>query len=380
MSRAERHLESAVTGRRVLMTADTVGGVWTYALELARGLAQQGDEVVLATMGRLPSTVQVAEASATSLVALETGEFRLEWMQDCWKDVERAGDWLLALERRYRPDVVHLNGYAHAALPWSAPTIVVAHSCVPSWWRAVKGEAAGPEWAEYRTRVRAGLDAAACVVAPTAAMQEALVREHGPISSARVIPNGRDPGRFRPAPKEPFVLTAGRLWDEAKNIGALCKAASGLPWPVLVAGEPCHPDHGGVTAAEGGTPLGLLSGAEMACTLSRAALYALPARYEPFGLSALEAGLCGCALVLGDIPSLREVWGDAALFAPPDDIPALHEALRRLICDETLRARVAARCRARALRFDADAMVARYSELYTELLSGAYDRAPVGVA
>ncbi len=32
----------------------------------------------------------------------------------------------------------------------------------------------------------------------------------------------------------------------------------------------------------------------------------LPARYEPFGLSVLEAALSGCALVLGDIPSLRE--------------------------------------------------------------------------
>ncbi|HET9225405.1 MAG TPA: glycosyltransferase family 1 protein, partial [Thermoanaerobaculia bacterium] len=37
--------------RKVLMTADTVGGVWNYALELARGLADQGIEVALASMG-----------------------------------------------------------------------------------------------------------------------------------------------------------------------------------------------------------------------------------------------------------------------------------------------------------------------------------------
>ena len=59
----------------------------------------------------------------------------------------------------------------------------------------------------------------------------------------------------------------------------------------------------------------------------RAAIYALPARYEPFGLSALEAALSGCALVLGDIPSLREVWGDAAVFVPPDDAGGLRDAL-----------------------------------------------------
>ena len=34
------------------------------------------------------------------------------------------------LERRLRPDVVHLNGYTHGALPWRAPVLVVGHSCV----------------------------------------------------------------------------------------------------------------------------------------------------------------------------------------------------------------------------------------------------------
>ena len=41
--------------RRILMTADTIGGVWSYALELAQGLARHGVEVALATMGRVPS-------------------------------------------------------------------------------------------------------------------------------------------------------------------------------------------------------------------------------------------------------------------------------------------------------------------------------------
>jgi hypothetical protein len=37
--------------KKVLMTADTVGGVWTYALELAAGLGEHGVEVAIATMG-----------------------------------------------------------------------------------------------------------------------------------------------------------------------------------------------------------------------------------------------------------------------------------------------------------------------------------------
>jgi glycogen(starch) synthase len=364
------------TGRRILMTADTVGGVWTYALELARGLAWQGDHVVLATMGAPPNAAQAAEVRSASLMALETGDFRLEWMQDCWEDVDRAGAWLLDLEQRYRPDVIHLNGYAHGALPWEAPVLLVAHSCVPSWWRAVKGEAAGPEWEEYRARVRAGLDAAECVVAPTAAMRDALIAEHGPLFWCPVIPNGRDPAQFRPAPKEPFVLAAGRLWDEAKNIDALCRVASDLPWPIHVAGETSHPEHGGATEPTGVTPLGLLSNAQMAQTLARAAIYALPARYEPFGLSALEAGLCGCALVLGDIPSLREVWADAALFVPPDDVAALHDCLENLMHDDAFRTELSARSCARARRFSADLMAVRYSRLYTELLYSSRAEAP----
>ncbi len=43
--------ESYPLPRKVLMTADTIGGVWTYAIELALGLADRGVEVALATMG-----------------------------------------------------------------------------------------------------------------------------------------------------------------------------------------------------------------------------------------------------------------------------------------------------------------------------------------
>ena len=68
-----------------------------------------------------------------------------------------------------------------------------------------------------------------------------------------------------------------------------------------------HPQ-GGVAALPLLEALGKLPAAEMKLWFAHAAIYCLPARYEPFGLSVLEAGLSGCALVLGDIPSLREIW------------------------------------------------------------------------
>ena len=61
------------------------------------------------------------------------------------------------------------------------------------------------------------------------------------------------------------------------------------------------------------------------------AIYASPARYEPFGLGVLEAALSSCALVLGDSPTLREPWSDAALFVPPDDHDALLTALADVV-------------------------------------------------
>ena len=82
--------------RRILMTTDTIGGVWTFALELARGLSPYGIEVILATMGELPGADQYREAAKIENLPLCESRFRLEWMDDPWEDVRRAGAWLLS--------------------------------------------------------------------------------------------------------------------------------------------------------------------------------------------------------------------------------------------------------------------------------------------
>jgi len=97
----------------------------------------------------------------------------------------------------------------------------------------------------------------------------------------------------------------------------------------------------------------------------------LPARYEPFGLTALEAAWSGCALVLGDIDSLREVWDGAAIFVAPDDHAALAHALRRLIADTALRERYAALARERAEAHRPAAMADAYLRAYADI--GAED-------
>jgi glycosyltransferase involved in cell wall biosynthesis len=168
--------------------------------------------------------------------------------------------------------------------------------------------------------------------------------------------------------KEPIVLGAGRLWDEAKNLRTLAAVAPRLPWPVYLAGDTRDPQ-GNETELANAHVLGLLPGEEVQHWMQRAAIYALPARYEPFGLSALEAAQSGCALVLGDIPSLREVWGNSAAFVPPNDAAALEAVIVALIRDDKLRENMARRAQARARRYTPSAMALRYRNAYLDLIT-----------
>ena len=339
------------------MTTDAVGGVWTYAGELIEALRDRDVDVTLAVLGPPPSEDQRAAADR---VHLHPG--RLEWQDDPWDDVGRAGDWLLDLAAGVQPDAVHLGGYAHGALDWPAPALVVGHSCVLSWWEAVRAAPAPAVWDHYREQVRAGLLGADSVVAPTAAMLAELRRIYGLGSRGRVIANGmRD--RFGPAAKTPLVLAAGRLWDEAKGLDALEAAAARVSWPVEVAGDA----HGAAVSVV--RPLGRLPADVLRARMQAAAIFAHPARYEPFGLAPLEAGLAGCALVLGDIPTLREVWDDAAVYVPAGDGDALGDALERLIAQPALRRELGVRARRRALLYSSGRMAGAYAEEYARLVA-----------
>jgi glycogen(starch) synthase len=354
----------------VLMTADTVGGVWSHVLELAAGLGQVGMRVAIAAMGTPVTEMQREQVERLSTVTLHESTYRLEWMADPWKDVRRAGQWLLRLEGELQPRLVHLNQFAFGALPFKAPTLLVAHSCVLSWWRAVHGEAAPPSCDRYRRAVTRGLAGATLVGAPTRAMLATLQANYGYGRAGVVLPNARSRHDYAPAAKEPVILSAGRLWDAAKNLAALEAVAPTLSWPVCVAGSTSQPT-GGVRQTRSVCALGDLVPAALAAEMSRASIYALPARYEPFGQTALEAALSGCALVLGDVPSLREVWGPAALYVPPDDHAALHAALTMLIDDELLRRRMATKAHTRALQFTPSRMVDAYLSAYAGMVGPA---------
>lgn len=221
----------------------------------------------------------------------------------------------------------------------------------------------------YRHRVQHGLHGADLVLAPSRTMLVALERFYGPFTSAAVIYNGRTPADYCRREKHPCILAVGRLWDAGKNLATLVQIAPTLRWPVYLAGERRHPDGGEAPIHHVGL-LGQLGLSALTQWYAHASIYALPARYEPFGLSVLEAALSGCALVIGDIDSLRELWDGAACFVPPDDPDALQATINGLAADAHQRLEIAQRARERAHRYTTTRMVNAYLDAYQALLSG----------
>jgi glycogen(starch) synthase len=355
--------------RRIFMTCDAVGGVWTYMAELVRGLTAYGVEVLVAVMGPAPSEQQRAEVADIENVRIVHGDFLLEWEDSPWDSVDAAGDWLLMLASEFEPDIVQLNGYAHATLPWPAPVVVIAHSCVLTWWRAVKREEAPTRFNEYRRRVTEALSST-FVITPTTAFRNQLRHEYNVHLRGLTIHNARSARTVRVGGKERFIFSAGRLWDEAKNVSLLQTIAPSVEWPMYVAGDALveRSDH---TSMDNLSLLGRLPSPEVADLMNRAAIYAAPARYEPFGLSILEAALSGCALVLSDVPTLRELWSRGAEFVPPDDPREWRRALSCLISDVARRTRLQRRAREAASAYSVDCQIRGYIRVYRDLAAKA---------
>lgn len=360
----------------VLVTADTLGGVWTYARELVTGLARRGARVTLVSFGEIPGEEQASWLEGLPGVEFRPTAFRLEWMQDAEDDLAASAEYLASLVRETKPDLLHLNQYYYGALPVEIPKVVVAHSDVVSWWVAVHGKEPQPSsWSRwYRESVARGLQAATAVVAPSRWMLEQVQAHYGTPRQSSVIYNGRTPALFNPhVTKEEYALGVGRIWDSGKQVTLLAEAE--LPMPTYLVGSEEHPELAlrgqGVLAGTTRSRLhfkGQQSEAQLRQLYSRASVYAATSKYEPFGLAPLEAALSRCALVANDIPTFRELWGDAALYFRRNDARSLGETLALLKSEPELRSEYGNRAYQRALqRFTTDRMVDDYMALYTTL-------------
>ncbi len=397
---------------KVLMTADAVGGVWTYALDLARGLAREGVGTVLAAMGPGLDDAKHSEAATVPGLALVETGLPLDWLAEDPATVAEAGRQVADLARVHSVDLVHLNSPALAAdAAFPRPVVGLCHSCVATWWAAMRD---GPLPDDFRWRtdlVRRGYAACDALIAPSRAFANATVRAYG-LSTAPIVvhngrgqapylsPRGRDrvgasrpgegeapsPDRSQPphptlspsgrgfpasswAPQcAPFVFTAGRLWDEGKAIATLDRVAARLDIPVRAAG-PTRGPNGTEIRLDAIEALGSLAPDAVADAMARRPIFVSLARYEPFGLAVLEAAQAGCALVLSDIATFRELWDSAATFVAPDDEAGATDAIRRLAADYAERAERGEAARSRAARYTVDAMTAGTLGVYRRVLA-----------
>lgn len=357
----------------VLITADTVGGVWTYTRELACGLLARGHRVTLVSFGRIPPPGQAFWVKHHRLDYHPTA-FPLEWMEDARDGIARSIEYLTRIIQAARPDILHFSQFCYGALPHSLPKVVVAHSDVLSWWNAVHGgEPPRSAWlAWYTDTVSHGLSGADAVVAPSRWMLDTLRGFYELPPRCSVIYNGRSEGLFRASTaKSDGVLSVGRLWDEAKQIRLLLERRHRVP--VRIAGSLDHPGRDSCGAWQLKLPgnfrfCGEQGEDQMRALYADSATYAATSRYEPFGLAPVEAALSRCALIVNDIPVFRELWGEAAFYFDRNDAASLAGAIRSLSECSSLRRLLGDRAYERARsQFDSARMTTDYETLYRVL-------------
>ena len=350
---------------RLLMTTDAVGGVWRYALDLCRTVSLDGVAPILVGLGPNPSDAQKEEAKADNIPLLWLDE-ALDWQAGDHLTLARTGRALDRVVRSCRPDIVHLNGPALAPFVGGhVPQIVAVHSCLATWWHAVKEGRLPDTWRWHLEATARGLAAGNTVVVPSASFAAALHAVYDELPRLVVVPNGAT--LIEPAPKGRFVLAAGRWWDEAKNLACLEEAAAKASISVHAAGPMAEPDTPPVTPRSVRW-LGDLPHAELRQWHARAPIFTSLSLYEPFGLSVLEAASAGTALVLSAIPTFLELWGGCALFVDPRRPAEAGEAFDRLHRDDALRQRLAEAARQRARSFTLERQALTMMEVWKPLL------------
>jgi glycogen synthase len=364
----------------VLVTGDTLSGSWTYTRELVTGLVTRGVRVTLVSFGEIPLPEQTAWMDHLHGLDYRPTAFRLEWMQEAEEDLPESSAYLAALVREMRPDVLHLNQFCYGDLPVDVPRIIMAHGDLITWAHAVRDRAQTPalSLAWYRQMVIRGIAHGDAVVAPSAWMLDRIRTCYARPRRGEVIYPGRNPIFFNPyVSKDDCVLTVGRLVDAGKQVFLLTQQTH--PVPVCIVGAeqtvpvPRIPIRADVKLAIEQTSVairGAQTEAQLRALYSRASIYAATARYEPLGMTALEAAFSRCAIVANDIPSFREIWGDAALYFRTNDAVSLAENIRQLSADRSLRRAYAELAYNRAReRFTTKRMIEDYLRLYRSLIS-----------
>ena len=361
----------------VLVTADALSGSWTYTRELVTGLVTRGVRVTLVSLGEIPLPEQTAWMDHLHGLDYRPTAFRLEWMQEAEEDLPESSAFLTRLVDELRPDVLHLSQFCYGDLPVDVPRVVMANGDLLTWREAVQDRTprcSPTKW--YRDTIARGIAGADVVVTPSRWMLDRVGGCYQRPLRAEVICPGRNPIFFNPyISKDDSVLAVGRLVDAGKQVSLLTQHEH--PVPVCIVGVeqtvavPRIPIRADVKVAVAETSVAICgpqTEAQMRALYSRASIFAATARYDPLGMSALEAAFSRCAIVANDIPSFREMWGDTALYFRTNNAASLAASIRLLNDDRSMRRSYAELAYTRAReRFTSKRMIEDYLELYRSL-------------
>jgi glycosyltransferase involved in cell wall biosynthesis len=225
-------------------------------------------------------------------------------------------------------------------------------------------------------------------VTTTAGIRDTFARQYGARSGVAVVPNGCDVGSGRSFPglageNPPRVLYAGQLYPW-KGVDVLVEATAEVSSARLVIlggidGEAdivrirALVDKHGLTAR---TEMpGLVAQPRVAAELTRAAVVVIPflrgrmTERHTSPLKVFEAMAAGKPIVASEMPSSREVLrdGENALLVPPGDVHALAAALRRVLSERELAARLARAAWDEAPQYSWDARARKLRALFEEL-------------
>ena len=278
---------------------------------------------------------------------------------------------LMRVLRRLRPEIVNLHFVTGAAAYFAALRPVFGYKLVLS----VHGGDLLRPTPQMRARLPGLLRAADRVTAVSDQLADlALGHGVGPARLAR-IPNGADTAFWEPGAAPPVpgrIAAVGRLLP-IKGFDLLIDAVAGLPGAdVVIMGEgSARPDleariaHAGLGARV--RLLGHVAPERMREELRAAMLLAMPSRFEGMPLALIEALACGCPAVAADVGGMAEVLtARAGRIVPPDDVPALRDALAEGLSGAAPYSREGARARAEG--FSEAATYGAYADLYHALL------------
>jgi glycosyltransferase involved in cell wall biosynthesis len=262
--------------------------------------------------------------------------------------------------KRLRPDLAH---FQHA-LPLSCPcpAVVTVHDL--SFERDPHTMTFGDRLVFKRVVPRAARQAARVLAVSERTKADLVELYEIPEERIVVTPHGVDPA-FGPGDRgaDSYLLFVGAI-QERKDPLAAMEAASDVGLPLVVVGPEKDGRLAGELRRRGADIRGYVSKRDLADLYRGAACLVLPSRYEGFGLPVLEAMACGTPVVARADPALKEVAGDAAVFAEPG---GLADAIRAALAD---RERLAELGLARARRFSWEETAQRTIATYREVLGG----------